>query len=511
MTNSIKSTNEIVYQIFVRSFADSNGDDVGDILGVVNKLEYLHDLGITMILLMPVTQGVSYHKYDITDHYQIDEDYGSINDLKHLIEKAHQLKIKVILDFVINHTSTRHPWFVESCKGDIIELADGKLIKNKYRDFYEWKTVDKAKAQGRWERQVTSDSDNKIPWSLNPYNPSDSKRYYSYFWKTMPDLNFDNEEVKLRIFNVAKWWINSIGIDGFRLDAAKHIFETDEEKNISFLKELRNELFSVKRDVFLVGEVWGGFDEISPYFKALPALFNFQLSYEIMESCIAERAVDMVRNFKNYDSHKKNRETGFYNCTFLSNHDQNRILSQLNNDIDKAKIASSMLLTFPGTPFLYYGEEVGMKGEKPDEYIREPILWSDSNFGKTNWIPSIYNRPGKTQNVDTQKKDPNSLFHHYRRLIQLRKSKSSLMLGTIDYISFKEFPPSSIVAFKRTYKSESLYVIINLSREKKNVTLTDSIDFIMTYNSSTENTIDMDCNICLSPYSTIVFEAIQTF
>ena len=219
----------VYYSVFVQSFYDSNGDGIGDIPGLVTKLDYLKDLGVRGLWLLPVHPSPSYHKYDITDYYSIHPDYGTLDDYKTLVEEAHKRNMVVLLDLVINHTSNLNPWFQEASKGPA----------NRYRDYYIW-------------------SDNPDDFKAEPFHwhslrdpngkPMAGSKYYGFFWWEMPDLNFENHEVRREIFKIASFWMKDVGVDGFRLDAAKYIYpENQPEKNIQWWKEFRDEAQKIKK------------------------------------------------------------------------------------------------------------------------------------------------------------------------------------------------------------------------------------------------------------------------
>jgi len=255
---------KVYYSVFVQSFYDSNADGIGDIRGLIYKLDYLKELGVQGLWLLPVHPSPTYHKYDVSDYYGIHPDYGTLDDYKDLVTEAHKRGITILLDLVINHTSNRIKWFQEASSNP----------SGKYRNWYLW-------------------SDKKADFSAEPFHwhaVRDSKgkqlagpKYYGFFWWEMPDLNFDNPEVRSEMFNIANFWLKDIGIDGFRIDAAKYIYpENQQEKTIQWWKEFRQQAEKIKKDVVIVAEVWGPGKEIAPYLKdGMTACFNFQLADSI--------------------------------------------------------------------------------------------------------------------------------------------------------------------------------------------------------------------------------------
>ncbi|MEO9853667.1 MAG: alpha-amylase family glycosyl hydrolase [Reichenbachiella sp.] len=458
----------VFYEIFVQSFADSDGDGIGDINGMTSKLDYLKDLGIDAIWLMPMSPSPSYHKYDVTDYLGIHPDYGTIEDFKAFIQAAHQKNIKVVMDFVINHSGYDHPWFQNAMQG-----------KNaKYRDYYVW--ADKDSIVEQMAKKVTSfDSDNIRQW--HPVNGDSTKEhYYGFFYGGMPDLNYDNPAVRAEMYEAGKFWLTDVGVDGFRLDAAKHIYPDDRaEDSHAFWKEFKTEMEKINPDVYLIGEVWADANTASPYAAGFTSLFNFDRAFSILESINKERVVaaniaghsyqiDSTANLADvintslpwFEKYNQN----FVEASFLSNHDQNRVASVLGNDQSKIKLAASMLFTLPGTPYIYYGEEIGMLGLKPDENIREPMVWDADELdgARTSWMQPVYTTATSVEPAMKQVRDDQSLLSHYKSLISLKK-RDVFSLGDIQNLDFGTY---NIVAFTRNYGETSAAVVHNLSNQK---------------------------------------------
>ncbi len=455
----------ITYEIFVQSFYDSNGDRIGDFNGLTQKLDYLADLGVEAVWLMPIMPSPSYHKYDVTNYIEVHEDYGTLQEFKNFVEKAHERDIKVIIDLVINHTGIGHPWFVKARQKDPI-----------YRDYYIWSDLDSVAEQIN-KKEVTGDSDNILQWHALDEDP-EGEHYYGFFWGGMPDLNFDNPKVREEIYQIGKYWLSEIDVDGFRLDAAKHIYpEERATDNHNFWKEFRSEMQQVKEDVYLIGEVWAPTEVSAPFTQGLPALFNFDLAYSIIGSLKNERSVSAVIAGSSWELEEgvtlieglirneaafRRQNPDFINATFLSNHDQNRIGSMLGGHQEKIKIAASILFTLPGSPYIYYGEEIGMLGQKPDPYIREPFLWDikKEDSGRTTWQRPSYSTDTTLMPLQQQKKDDNSIYAHYKKLIALRRNSEILTLGDISEIVTESM---GLLAYRRSYHNESLLVIHNLT------------------------------------------------
>lgn len=470
---NIENKYGVYYEIFVRSFADSNGDGIGDLKGLTSRLDYLNDgdpstnsdLGVDGIWLMPVNTSPSYHKYDVTDYYNIDPDYGTLEDFRIFMSEAHKRGIKVIMDLVINHTSSQNPWFTESKKSD----------DNLYRDYYSWV----KEGQAGYNLSGTSS------WGSTVWHKSGGSYYYGIFWDQMPDLNYDNPKVRADVKKVAKFWLDN-GVDGFRLDAAMHIYGAFEnpvgtnlrDKNVQWWNEFGAAAEEVNPDTYLVGEVTDKPFGIAPYYKSLDSLFDFDLGEGIIKVVNSGTATAVSSNgfatwLEEIYAGFAKVEPNFLDAPFLTNHDQNRSLGRLGNDLSKAKLAADIYLTLPGNPFIYYGEEIGMLGAKPDERIREPFIWSGKpDAFQTSWESAISNK--ETRPADVQQKDPGSLLNHYGKLIRLRHSSEALMKG-----DFKPLDTGSryTVAYSRTFDEggikDSVIVLHNLSSEKQTSVLKD--------------------------------------
>ncbi len=478
--------NSIFYEIFVRSFNDSNGDGIGDINGVTEKLDYLKDLGIEAIWLMPINPSPSYHGYDITDYYNINAQYGTLEDFKNLLKEAHKRNIKVIMDLVINHTSKDIPWFK-----DALASKDSP-----YRDWYIW-ADDKTNTNevGDWGQQL--------------WHGYGKNKYYGVFWEGMPDLNYDNLKVREKMIDIGDFW-QKLGVDGFRLDAAKYIYSHNKNKNYEWWKEFKNAMAIVNKNVFIVGEVWDSPSVIGPYLKeSLTSGFDFDLSSKIVASAKQEDDAGAVTYLTRVRDYYAKMNPNYIDSTFLTNHDMDRVMSVLGGNVNHAKMAASLLLTLPGSPFIYYGEEIGMLGAKPDEYIREPMLWTNDPKGKgqTHWEVPRYNNGKNAPSVEAEENDPNSLYHVYKSFIHLRRSYDVLSLGDIKETSIM-IP--GIVSYERTYNNKSVLVIHNMSKTEKTfdikfnlikytkVLFEDGLQNIKKYTDHNEVTI--------KPYSTIILE-----
>jgi alpha-amylase len=478
-----KHPGAVYYEIFVRSFSDSNGDGIGDIPGIIQKLDYLKELGIKGIWLTPVHPSPTYHKYDVIDYRAIDPEYGTIDDMKRLVNEAHKRDISILMDYVVNHTSTQHPWFKSAMLNPASPL----------RDYYVWAEESETH---RWQAQPYNPG---LPWQWHRVDSTDASkgRYYGFFWREMPDLNFDNPDVRKSMIDNAIFWLKEVGIDGFRLDAAQHVYELNEHnKSIAWWEEFRRGVESVRKDVYLVGEIVNADSIVTGYFSGLKANFHFDLGKQILSLLKEEKAPsNFIEKLSASIAHHKAKRSDCIDAIFLTNHDQDRIMSELSGNEAKARLAASILLTLPGQPYLYYGEEIGMLGKKPDEAIREPILWT--NTGKdsftTTWEKLRFNLDDKNS-VESQIKNPNSLYHHYKELIALRHSTVDLHSGDIQTIDVK----GDVLAYTRG----NLLIVHNLT--SKSVALNISQDYAL--HKHYPNTQSKLSDNQLAGYSTMIFQ-----
>lgn len=438
----------VFYEIFVRSFYDSDGDGTGDLQGVIEKLDYLNDgdpdggddLGITGIWLMPVMQSPSYHGYDVIDYTTIEEDYGTNEDFLRLIEEAHNRDIVVIVDLVLNHTSIEHPWFEASRQGD-----------PDYADFYIWQDENPG-YNGPWSQQV--------------WHELDGRFYYGVFWDGMPDLNYRNPAVTEQMESVTRFWLEEMGADGFRLDAIKHLIENgaiqeNTPDTLDWFTGYDDFIDSIDPDALTVGEVWSATSDVVKYVDGrVDIAFEFNLAEAFITA--AQRRNNKLA-YRGLSDVLAAYPDGQY-ATFLANHDQYRVMSQLLGDDEAGKVAATMLLTAPGVPFIYYGEEVGMLGEKPDERIRTPMQWAGGETGGfttgTPW--EALSDEVDTRNVAVEEADPDSLLNHYRRLIGLRNAYEAMRVGDTYLV---ESDHDAVYAILRYVEGEAVLVVVNLAVE----------------------------------------------
>lgn len=406
----------VYYSLFVRSFADSNGDGIGDFNGIVSKLDYLEDLGITGIWLLPIFASHSYHGYDVDDYYKTNSDYGSIKDFERLCDECKRRSISVILDMPFNHSSLTNQWFIDSINP-----------QSPKRSWYRWASANDPNID--LKGQV---------WGHKVWNELNGSYYSGLYSQGMPDFNHDNPELKAEFKKILAFWLSK-GASGFRFDAANHLYDAvkipatihdGQERAIDFWTEITDYVLSVRPNAYMVGEVWDSDGVRANYAKAFQSTFHFDLGPKIIDSVKNSEGANNSNVLSVYNFYMLAREKNpnYIDAPFLSNHDQNRPAIQFENDPDSIKLAASIYLFLPGIPFVYYGEELGMNGSKPDEQIRTPFIWSSQNLEcQTRWIESKYNL--RTVPADKQQTDRNSILNYYKSAINFRVQNQRLFKG----------------------------------------------------------------------------------
>ena len=490
----------VYYEIYVNAFADSDGDGFGDLNGVTEKLDYLKDLGIDGIWLMPINPSPSYHGYDVTDYNAINSRYGTEEDFKNLLDEAHKRNIKVIMDFVINHTSNLHPWFIESA-------ADKD---SKYRDYYRWVSPDDSE---------NMDINDTSPWNSKVWSKDGDSYYYSIFYSGMPDLNYNNPDVRKEIESAAKKWLN-LGVDGFRIDAAMHIYGINEFKkqedkkndfNIQWWNEFARACEEINPDVYLVGEIWNNDDVLPQYAQPMDSKFNFTFRNNMFNALkkgnalcsdninLSDKLQEVLNQYSEYDKN-------YIDAVFADNHDCDRNMSIVDNK-EQGKLIANIYLTLPGNPFIYYGEEIGMMGEGQDEYKRMPFKWNeDDSLPNTDWYYKMYGQKyligSSIPALDTQIDDENSMFNHYKNLISLRKSSNALNDGA--YESFK-VDSQDVMAYKRESDDETVYVFHNLSSQPVTLDVPEASQGEVIFKSNDNDTLE-DGKVTLDKTSSLMIK-----
>ena len=435
------------YEIFVRSFQDSDGDGIGDLPGLISRLDYINDgnprttrdLGARCIWLMPIAQSPSYHGYDVTDYYTVESDYGTNEDLKALVAAAHKRGIKVIVDMVLNHVSAQHPWFTEA-------LRD---TTSPHRGWFRW-----SPTQGPNNRYGGNN------WHKSPVR---DEYYYGFFWGGMPDLNWENPAVMEEMKKVATFWLRDMDVDGFRLDAVRHLFEQgDQTENVPAthvaLREYSRHVESVRPDAYTIGEVWDSVGAMLPYYPdQLDSYFAFAVADSIVSAVKHGSGAGMLAPVLEL----QRRVPGHRWSPFLRNHDQPRTMTELGGDVRKAKLAAFLLFTMPGMPFVYYGEEIGMTGTKPDERLRTPMQWRPvAGAGFTTGTPwEKLADDSMTVTVAQQERTRSSLLAWYRRLIHLRDGDMALGTGDLYQLRTND---DALVAYVRRAGDRTVLVVANV-------------------------------------------------
>lgn len=458
--NVIDDNSRSFYEIFVGSFYDSNGDGMGDLQGVIDKLDYINDgnaetdtdLGCNGIWLMPISPSPSYHKYDVTDYCDVDKAYGTTEDFKKLAEECDKRGIKIIVDLVMNHSSIGHPWFQEARKY-LEQLPEGQepnAADCKYVDYY---TFVKGNPGGNYYKVGTSDY-----------------YYEGVFSQSMPDLNMDNPDVRAEFEAVVKFWLD-LGADGFRLDAAKEYFSGNTAKNVEVLKWFNSYVKSVNPEAYIVGETWTA-DYASYYESGIDGAFDFSYaSHDGVYTMIAQGTNMLTYNgdyftnalIKSMESVREYSGTGAM-AVFLSNHDLNRPAHYLGFNEDKIKFAHGLLGISNGSTYIYYGDEIGLGGVEADENKRSPMIWSSTDTtgqctGPINMQKEmVINR---FPSVEEQLADKNSILNYVKQSVKLRNIFPELARGEVARID--EVTDEKISAMTKTYEGSKIVVLANTS------------------------------------------------
>ena len=541
----------IVYQIYPRSFKDTSGNGVGDLRGIIQKLDYIKSLGVTMVWLNPIYESPNDDNgYDISDYRAIMKEFGTMEDFDELLEGLHQRGIKFIMDVVVNHSSDEHEWFKQSRSSR----------DNPYRDYYHWWPAEKGKPNYRW----SFFDENSDAWK---YDEQTDSYYLHYFSQKQPDLNWENPKVRQEVYDIMKFWAEK-GVDGFRLDAFQYVskditfppfpegYDIDVPSVIeyhgmgphihSYLKEMYDQVLS-KYDVFAVSEGVGStlqdaHDLVDKDRKELQMAYHFEATDMVttLDKCTLAQ---FKESFTKWD--KSFAEKGWI-AIYLSNHDQSRFINRYGSDKPafkdySAKLLNTFILSMRGTPYTYYGDELGMTnigftkieqykdiaaingykkaatdGEDLDHYLkklnllsrdngRTPMQWDDTNnagfSSETPWLPVHENHT--TVNVATQQNDHNSVLNHFRKMVALRKDNLLLVYGEYEIIQ-EEHP--TIYAYSRTLDDEQMKILLNFSESTSKINLLDlGLYKEVLINNYNELLIDKN-TITLQPYQAVVLK-----
>lgn len=526
--------NGVIYQIYPRSFKDSRGNGIGDLKGITESLDYLNDgtpdsLGVDGIWISPFFKSpMKDFGYDISDYRDIDPLFGNLDDFKILLQEAHKRNIHIIIDLVMNHTSDEHPWFLESKKDKT----------NPKADWYIWHPGKNGKAPNNWFSQFEL----RNAWW---YEPSRGEFYLGTFTRHQPEVNWRNPELKKEMFDMVKYWLD-MGVDGFRLDVVnwfikdeqfrsnphslksvdfqEHLYDRNRPETVEICRQLRK-ITDTYKDRMMVGEIYTNSAEIASRFygknnDGLHMTFNFNFLFQPWN---ASKIYKSIINW--YD---KLPEGAWPNFTF-SNHDNIRHYDRYSSgkwSNERAKVAAALLMTLRGTPFIYYGEEIGMTGKglkKKDmrdplsirtwplkrfcrDMARTPMQWDDSvNAGFSSsdkpWLP--VNKNYRNNNVKIQSKNKDSLLNFYKKLIWLRKDHPSLQSGSIKF--FTEYLPD-ILMYTREENSEKLLIILNFT--SKNIKIKnnagENISLLFAPQRKSGEKLDIGGEIAVKPYEIII-------
>ncbi|RKM62521.1 alpha-amylase [Butyrivibrio sp. CB08] len=486
--NVLDDNYRTTYEIFVYSFYDSDGDGIGDLNGVTKKLDYINDgddstdtdLGCNEIWLMPISPSTTYHKYDVTDYKDIDPEYGTLEDFDNLVKECHDRGVNVIIDTVFNHSSSQHPWFKEAT--DYLKEHPG-LEFGGSED-----TGDTEAAGGAVPEQALSE----CPY-LDYYHFSNTKEagyepvsdtdyfYEARFWSEMPDLNLDSDALRQELSDITHFWTGR-GVDGFRLDATTYYYTGDDQKNIEFLKWLKED----NPDAYFVGEAWANAATYQKYYESgIDSFFDFE--YAGSEGIIASivrgnsPASRFAEALENTEKTLQGRSESAVNAPFYTNHDMARSAGYYTGSggQDKIKLSYGLSLIMGGNSFIYYGEELGMKGSGKDENKRAPMYWSTTDLqGMCKGPKNMDSFKMKYPALDEQTKDPYSIYNYFKAVIRLRNAYPVVARGTTTAV--KELSNKEICAFTRSVSPEqagdyfgpsSLLFIINASPDEQTVDL----------------------------------------
>ncbi len=456
--NIIDDKYRTFYEIFVYSFYDSDDDGIGDLQGVIEKLDYLTDLGINGIWLMPVMPSTTYHKYDTKDYMNIDSEYGTMEDFEKLISECHNKGINVIIDLAMNHSSNLHPWFLEATEylRNLPEGAEPDANECKYVEYYNFS----REYSGGYSEVYATD------WY-----------YEAQFWSGMPDLNLSNENVRKEFEDIAKFWLDK-GVDGFRLDAVKEFDSGNDEANIQTLTWFNDYVKSVSSEAYLVCECWMDIVYYSQYYASgVDSMFAFDFADKsgiIANTVNGKRKASsfgeaIVSSYSTYASFNAD----YIDAPFYTNHDLGRSAGYYAGEYSEAqtKLGNALNILMSGNVFIYYGEELGMKGAGKDENKRAPMYWSkDSSVeGMCDGPKDMEKFDMKFDSLEEQSKSDNSIYSYVKDAILLRNQNPEIARGIVTF--HKEASSDSICVLSKEYNGKEILLVYNTSKETQTVTL----------------------------------------
>lgn len=454
------------YEIFVYSFCDSNGDGIGDLNGVRSKLDYLEEMGINGIWLMPIHSSTTYHKYNVTDYYSIDPDYGTMEDFEALLSECEARGIKLIMDLVVNHSGSANQWFLDMSKY-LKTLPEGQQPSAKECPSLEYYILSTEAEAGY----------NSIPGT--PYY------YECRFSPDMPDLNLDSEALRAEIKRIMEFWLDK-GVDGFRLDAAKEFWSGNTPKNVEVLNFLQETAESIEPDVYMVAEVWDSFAQVTEYYKSgILSLFDFPFGsaegkiVEVLRGAgNSAKVTTYATALEKADKAYLGSNANYIDAPFLSNHDVGRIAGFVARNEAKTKLAGAMNLFMSGSAFIYYGEELGMvSGGNNDPSKRAPMYWNDARDNGTTSPPPGCTLPEEYPfgSLEAQKKNAYSIYNYYRQAIAIRNALPVISHGRVT--AENALNTGCISAQRKTWNDESCIILMNISEEAAQVDLSAYTDW----------------------------------
>lgn len=472
--NIIDDNYRTYYEVFVYSFCDSDGDGIGDLQGLISRLDYINDgddttdsdLGCNGIWLMPVNPSPTYHKYDVIDYYDIDEQYGTLEDFEILLEECDKRGVKVIMDLVLNHSSSQNPWFQEACTY-LQGLGDGQpdIEECPYLEYYHFS---KEQSGGYYAVEGTD-------WY-----------YEAQFWSEMPDLNLDCEALREEIADITQFWLD-MGVGGFRLDAVKEYYSGSPQANIEFLAWLNETVKSRKEDAYIVGEAWLPMADYAQYYSSgIDSLFDFAFAdkdgiiSKVMNGSPASKygnaQAELDAMFGAYNEK-------YIDAPFYTNHDMGRSAGYYAGDYSayQTKMAGAMNLFMSGSAFVYYGEELGMKGSGKDENKRAPMYWSMNTDaeGMCDGPADMDAVKMKFESLEEQAVDDDSIYHYYKKAIKIRNQNPEIARGRTECLTenstdgyiLEEGDADSVCVLKKNYEGSELLLIFVTGAEPVKINL----------------------------------------
>ena len=455
------------YEIFVYSFCDSDGDGIGDLKGVISKLDYLQELGINGIWFMPIHPSQSYHKYDVRDYYDIDPQYGTMADFEALMAECQARDIHVITDLVLNHTGNDHEWFLTACEY-LKSLPAGAEPSAEECKFVEYYSFSREPGSG-WHAIEGSE------WY-----------YEGMFSPHMPDLRLDNENVLNDIRDIMQFWFDK-GVSGFRLDAAKEFYSGSISKNVEVLNWIQTTATELKPDAYLVAEVWEDFGVITRYYESqITSIFNFAFgntSGKLMQVLRGAGNPNQVSTFatalEKADTAYLGANPNYIDAPFLSNHDVGRIAGFCGYDPLKTKLAGAMNLFMSGSAFIYYGEEIGMPGSGNDPSKRAPFFWNDARDNGTTNPPPECEIPEEYPfgSLEAQRGDDASLYNYYRQAVAIRQALPAISHGRTTCETALNV--GCVSAFRKTWNDQQVIILMNIAPDAAQADLSAYADWTL--------------------------------